>query len=115
MPYIKSEQRNVLKISAVEFARAIKIIAEEEMKQVDGYLNFVICTMLYELYKEQPGYSKLNQLMGTMNCASLEFYRRVGVPYEDVKCKVNGDVFIDEKGGKNGHKKRNKKANRRTK
>ncbi|MGH3380608.1 MAG: hypothetical protein ACRDP6_38315, partial [Actinoallomurus sp.] len=31
---------------------------------------------------------------GALRCALLEFYHRVAVPYERLKCAVNGDVYL---------------------
>lgn len=32
-------------------------------------------------------------IQGALECCKLEFYRRVAVPYEDRKIKLNGDVY----------------------
>jgi hypothetical protein len=43
-----------------------------------------------------PGYSyaDLHRVIGAMEAAKLEFYRRIVAPYEDVKIQENGDVRI---------------------
>lgn len=33
------------------------------------------------------------QILGVLSCVQQEFYRRVVAPYEDQKCRENGDVF----------------------
>lgn len=38
-------------------------------------------------------YTMLNDVMGALESAKLEFYRRVVVPYEEEKIKENGDVY----------------------
>ena len=38
-------------------------------------------------------YVKLNELIGVLECAKLELYRRVASPYEDEKVESNGDVY----------------------
>ena len=38
-------------------------------------------------------YSLINEVTGALENAKLEFYRRVVVPYEDMKIKINGDVY----------------------
>jgi hypothetical protein len=38
-------------------------------------------------------YRRINEVMGALECAKQEFYRRVAVPYEDKKIKENGDVY----------------------
>ena len=38
-------------------------------------------------------YSKINALIGVLECAKLELYRRVAAPYENDKIDENGDVY----------------------
>jgi hypothetical protein len=38
-------------------------------------------------------YQRLNDALGALEGAKLEFYRRVVVPYEDWKMTENGDVY----------------------
>jgi hypothetical protein len=38
-------------------------------------------------------YSLYNTLLGATEAAKLEIYRRMVAPYEDEKCKQNGEVF----------------------
>lgn len=35
----------------------------------------------------------LADVLGTLECVKLEFYRRVVAPYEDKKCAENGDAY----------------------
>ena len=35
----------------------------------------------------------IGDVVNAMECAKLEFYRRVAAPYEDTKIKENGDVY----------------------
>jgi hypothetical protein len=59
-----------------------------------GDVNFLITNQLQE-YLEQEGlsYKTLNEIIGVLECAKQEFYRRVVVPYEDKKKEENGDVY----------------------
>lgn len=59
-----------------------------------GELNFQI-TSLVDRYIKQSGvsYATLNEAIGVLECAKLELYRRLAVPYEDKKCSENGDVY----------------------
>jgi len=82
MPYIKSEQRinindGVLPMNA-------------------GELNYAITTMLIG-YVQLKGlnYQTINDIVGAVEGAKLEFYRRVAAPYENVKIKENGDVYYE--------------------
>jgi hypothetical protein len=63
----------------------------------EGELNFTITSLCVE-YLEQKGlnYAHINEVVGVLECAKLEMYRRVASPYEDKKIKNNGDVYRDE-------------------
>lgn len=86
MPYIKNEDsaRNKLKPNSY--------LAPME----PGELNYQI-TMLVQQYLDEVGlsYTSINDVVGALEGAKLEFYRRVAVPYEDKKIKENGDVYSD--------------------
>lgn len=86
MPYIAEDRRD--KISAI-FAR-IQIDEPENA----GELNYAI-TVLCQTYFALNGgrYQQINDIIGALEGAKLEFYRRVAAPYEDVKIKENGDVL----------------------
>ncbi|HJT44842.1 MAG TPA: hypothetical protein VJ721_01105, partial [Chthoniobacterales bacterium] len=63
--------------------------------QDPGELNFAI-TVLVDRYLEDKGeirYAHLNEVIGVIDCAKLELYRRVAAPYEDRKITENGDVY----------------------
>lgn len=59
-----------------------------------GELNFQI-TMIILGYVKHWGlsYSHINDVLGALEGAKLEFYRRVAVPYENQKIEDNGDVY----------------------
>jgi len=59
-----------------------------------GELNYQISKILND-YLEDVGksYKRINEVIGVLECAKLELYRRVAVPYEDLKIKENGDVY----------------------
>jgi hypothetical protein len=59
-----------------------------------GELNFAI-TELCEHYRAENGdfYTTFNEIIGVLECAKLEYYRRVVAKYEKVKCNENGDVY----------------------
>lgn len=60
-----------------------------------GGVNYVI-SCLCDIYLEKKGlsYTNINSLIGVLECIKLELYRRVAIPYEDIKLKENGDVYI---------------------
>lgn len=59
-----------------------------------GELNYEI-TMLCLRYACFRGtsYQTANDIIGALEGAKLEFYRRAVAPYEDRKIKENGDVY----------------------
>jgi len=85
MPYI-------LKAERPKFAEAINELSQRI--ETEGDLNYIITRLLHnEVTKRGKRYAVLNMLLGVLDAASKEFYRRVVGPYEDVKAKENGDVI----------------------
>ena len=78
MPYIKQEDR----------------LGPTMIAETPGELNYLITTLVNE-YIVQKGlkYATLNEVVGVLECAKLELYRRIAAPYEDGKCDENGDVY----------------------
>jgi hypothetical protein len=62
--------------------------------ETPGELNFVITTIINEyLAHKGKNYSNINEVVGALECAKLELYRRIASPYEDLKIESNGDVY----------------------
>jgi hypothetical protein len=59
-----------------------------------GELNFTF-TQIIEQYRAHNGdsYSTYNDIIGALECAKLELYRRVVKEYENEKRKAHGDVY----------------------
>ena len=80
MPYITEESRNQ--------------IDEGAFPNNEGELNYMISSLLDEYLAEYGcNYANLNQVVGVLECAKLEIYRRMAAPYEDKKILENGDVY----------------------
>lgn len=81
MPYIKQERRGILR----DFY---------DQPDNSGELNFQLTQVVLE-YMEKHGksYAAVNDILGALEGAKLEFYRRVAAPYEDRKIAENGDVY----------------------
>lgn len=96
MPYIKKEDREKFKISATDIA---------DKAECAGDLNFAI-TVILHTYLKRKGikYANINEIMGMMECAKLEFYRMISEPYEDLKIMENGDIDIIKEEDLNGKK-----------
>ena len=45
------------------------------------------------LHEYGKNYTNINEVIGVLECAKLELYRRVAAPYEDEKIEQNGDVY----------------------
>lgn len=59
-----------------------------------GELNFKITTVVDQyLVDKGKNYQNINEVIGVLECAKLELYRRIAAPYEDSKCALNGDVY----------------------
>jgi len=81
MPYIKKEARTRLE--------------QGGQPENAGELNYSISKLVddYLLRKGDLRYEYLNEVIGVLECAKLEVYRRIAVPYEDKKLKESGDVY----------------------
>jgi hypothetical protein len=61
-----------------------------------GELNYKITTLItYYLNQKGKNYSNYNEVVGVLECAKLELYRRLIANYENKKSKDNGDVYND--------------------
>lgn len=87
MPYIKPEDRLKFKDTLPE---VIGILQEGGCKP--GQVNYVISSIIWELFETSPSYTTANNLMGVLECVKSEFYRRKVEPYEDEKMKQHGDL-----------------------
>lgn len=63
-----------------------------------GELNYMLTMEVkryWATYGPTLGYRAINDIIGALEGAKLEFYRRVAVPYEDTKIEQNGDVYLE--------------------
>ena len=61
--------------------------------QDSGELNFAITKLLLKYLGEAPRYQDFNDVLGALEGAKHEIYRRRIAPYENGKILSNGDVF----------------------
>lgn len=80
MPYIKEESREALD-------------NDWSGPSSPGELNFKLTTVIRKYWDSNPNYQGINDIIGALEGAKMEFYRRVAVPYEDTKINENGDVY----------------------
>jgi hypothetical protein len=58
-----------------------------------GELNFCVSTLISNyLHHKGLNYANVNEVVGALECAKLEAYRRIAAPYEDTKILENGDI-----------------------
>jgi hypothetical protein len=81
MPYIKIDDRLAL--------------ATGDKPQNAGELNYLFTMIADEYLSQGKSYQRINDIIGALEGAKLELYRRVAAPYEDTKIKENGDVYND--------------------
>lgn len=82
MPYIDPRTREAVRPTSKFHA------------QHPGELNFQISTLCAEyLRRYGVSYAIVNEVIGALECAKMELYRRIAAPYEDTKIEQNGDVY----------------------
>lgn len=85
MPYITEAKRVALATSAH--------VLGNSMPADPGELNYEITRMIQLYLRGERSYAIFNEVIGVLECAKLELYRRMVAPYEDQKCAENGDVY----------------------
>jgi hypothetical protein len=80
MPYITSKRR-------------VEVAPHAEVAETPGELSFQV-TLLLTRYLRHHGveYRSLNDVLGVLEGAKQELYRRLVAPYEDFKMDAYGDV-----------------------
>ena len=82
MPYISKEQR----ISIAEdggLPTAVNV----------GELNYLITRLIVNYLPSNTRYADYNEVIGVLESAKLELYRRMVAPYENAALAMNGDVY----------------------
>ena len=93
MPYIRQEKRSEIENELDQLI--IKFLESELEVGTAGRLNYLISSITGAILNndERVSYARINELIGVLECAKLELYRRVAAPYEDDKSRLNGDVY----------------------
>jgi hypothetical protein len=94
MPYIRKEERSRYNKSISEITKLLldKFPGDNGKHYQKGDLNYVISSIIWNLFDVLPSYARGDDLVGTLECVKLEFTRRKLNPYEDLKIKENGDL-----------------------
>jgi len=86
MPYIKQVDREEFNDALTHIGNNIENVGE---------LNYCITVLLkHYLFLHGKSYKTLNECLGVLVAAKLEFYRRDVAEYEDIKIKENGDIKL---------------------
>ena len=60
-----------------------------------GDLNYCITHLCHSYLKAHgKSYSVMNDIIGVLEAAKMEFNRRIVAPYEDIKIVENGDMEV---------------------
>jgi len=95
MPYISQERRDVLDSHINRVIAALidlKLEDPVDSQALAGDLNYTITRILDGAYPAKR-YHSMNEIVGVLECAKMEFYRRIAAPYEDQKIYDTGDVY----------------------
>ena len=87
MPYIKQNMRPLIDSHLDELRVVIHSPGELNYATTRLVLNYLASD------NSPQGYYVINEVIGALECAKLEFYRRLVIPYEDMKINQNGDVY----------------------
>jgi hypothetical protein len=80
MPYIQQSRREE--------------ITDSSLVETAGELNWLLTILINDyINKHGKSYQTLNEVIGVLECAKLELYRRVVSPYEETKMQQHGDVY----------------------
>lgn len=83
MPYIPACDREPFEV----------VLEQLPVTETVGELNYVLTRVVHRhLQNHGRRYAQINDVMGALECAKLELYRRIVAPYEDTKVVENGDV-----------------------
>ncbi len=79
MPYIVKSRRRTL---------------TNDEPRTPGELNYLISCLARDYVRHHgASYSVFNEVIGVLECAKLEFYKRQVGPYEGGKIEENGDIY----------------------
>lgn len=89
MPYVDAESRNRV---------ADSVAVRDVDRLTEGELNYLITSLVSAWLGKEPTYDRFNGVVGVLECAKQELYRRRIAPYEDTKREHHGDVYFAQQG-----------------
>ena len=100
MPYIKKNRRRELSAPSnltMGVAQDVGELNYQITCLVDNFISPAWTKTRLGGRRKRLKYSEINSVIGVLECAKMELYRRIAAPYEDEKCKENGDVYSIQK------------------
>jgi len=93
MPYIKQSERENINEKSKDL---VDYISNNNIQI--GEMNFIISNIINTYINKTKtentfNYNVCNNLIGVLECAKLELYRKVVANYEDKKILENGDLY----------------------
>lgn len=86
MPYISVNDR-------MWYEPQLKKLCNFLIRGQPGHLNYLITSLVRSYLGDHPRYADYNEVLGALEAAKLELYRRMVAPYENAKIAENGDVY----------------------
>ena len=81
MPYIKNERKK-------------RLVNPSEVPKNTGELTYLLFDQCLDyMYIYGRKFQTLAEILGALEAAKIEFYRRIVAPYEDEKIAENGDCI----------------------
>ena len=87
MPYIAQDRRKQLDGEIEALQKQLTALGDNE-----GDLNYVISRLIGSAFLNETRYHTIARITGVLDNVKAEFYRRLGVPYENEAIEKNGDV-----------------------
>ena len=88
MPYLNERERKGIDPYVDPLVAWVR-----QAKLLPGGLNYIVTRIAQAYLGDDPRYLRYNDVIGALEAAKLEMYRRAAGPYEDKKAKENGDVW----------------------
>jgi len=99
MPYIKPERRQKIDNDVASLLATLDELHQDDgnalktgMTFVGGDLNYALSRIIWTLFEARKNYATAAELVATLDCVKMEFYRRKVAPYEDEKAEQHGDL-----------------------
>ena len=89
MPYITRKNRNEIEPVLNPLLEQIK----QGKFDSPGEINYMLTRIIKTVLLDRPNYCGFNEMIGVLDCAKLELYRRMVAKYEDKKIQENGDIY----------------------